>query len=156
MISLPNTLMYRFNIKYRKGIIYKIFSKKNPFKVYIGSTHLTADERFKQHKIDNTSSTLLFNEFGYENCEIEIVVPFPCDNKYQLEQHEMAWIIHYSNLENYKCVNKSNNKPLWLGEYIRPYTYKTFLKERMRNIKKELEREIERRYNIKKHFRKKV
>jgi hypothetical protein len=149
MIYLPDTLMYRSNIKYRNGIIYKIFSKKNPFKVYIGSTYLTKEERFKYHKTGKTNSTLLFKEFGYENCEIEIVIPFPCDNKYQLEQHEMIWIIYYSNLENYKCVNKYNNKPLWLGQYVRPYTRKMFLKERMINIKRELQREIERRYNVK-------
>jgi hypothetical protein len=138
----PKSLEY--NKKYQNGIIYKIYCKKNPYKVYIGSTYLPLSVRFKGHKHDSTFSSKLFNEFGYENCIIEVVVPFPCDTKYQLDQHEMIWIIHFSNLDGYTCVNRAHNKHL---SGFKPITRREFLKQRNYSIHRELNREIDRRYN---------
>ena len=42
----------------------------------------------------------LFDEFGLENCKIELLENFPCDNKEQLRQREG----HY--IRNNDCVNK--------------------------------------------------
>ncbi len=138
----PKSLEY--NKKYQNGIIYKIYCKKNPYKVYIGSTHLPLSVRFRGHKHDSTFSSKLFKEFGYENCVIEVVVPFPCDTKYQLDQHEMIWIIHFSNLDGYTCVNRAHNKYI---SGFKPITRREFLKQRNYSIRRELIREIDRRYN---------
>jgi len=127
-----------YNIKYKNGIIYKIYCKKNPYKVYIGSTHLPLSIRFKGHKYDSSFSSKLFEEFGYENCVIEVVVPFPCDNKYELEQHEMIWIIHFSNLEGYECVNFHHNKTLICYDDTRPLTKECFYKQQRKQLNHEI------------------
>ena len=62
------------------GYVYKITGGD---KCYIGSTELSLEERFKQHQKDyrchiktgtRTSNTkLLFEEFGIDNCHIELL-----------------------------------------------------------------------------------
>jgi uncharacterized membrane protein YheB (UPF0754 family) len=43
----------------------------------------------------------LFDEFGVENCKIELVELFPCNSKIELEQREGFYI------KNNDCVNKT-------------------------------------------------
>ena len=65
-----------------KASVYIIYSTKNPKKVYVGSTEMTLEKRFKEHKWNyicwkrgNTTkctSFILFDEYGVESCEIKL------------------------------------------------------------------------------------
>jgi len=82
---------------YKNGKIYKIWSLETD-KIYIGSTcdsltnrmsgHRTVYKQWKEGKRDITSSAVLFDLVGVENCEIEWVKDFPCETKKQLNKEE--------------------------------------------------------------------
>ena len=94
--------------KYQNGKIYKIVDVGYN-KCYIGSTceslskrmarhrstYLYGSERDKGRRINS-----LFDDFGVENCKIELVEEFPCNNKMELLRQEGHHI-----REN-ECVNK--------------------------------------------------
>ena len=85
------------------AIIYKVWSEKGD-KVYIGQTKQTIKERFSRHKKcfkqydkDNTKSrattcSVLFQEYGVENCQINSLemVPFVTDEI--INEKEEYWI----------------------------------------------------------------
>lgn len=77
--------------------IYKIFSEKGD-KVYYGSTSESLANRFRRHKSQNTSSQILFEEYGYEYCHIEPIETVMNKEEALLRER---WYI-----ENYSCVNK--------------------------------------------------
>ncbi len=95
--------------KYANGKIYKIVDNGYN-KCYIGSTYNSLSHRMSHHrddfkrflegKIKKTSSYELFEEFGVENCKIELVENFPCLNRDELNAREGHWI------RNTECVNK--------------------------------------------------
>ena len=97
--------------KYQKGQIYKIVDVGFN-KCYIGSTTETLSQRMTRHRAyyfkylrDNRdrvylTSSILFDEFGVENCKIEWIEDYPCNSKKELEAREGK---HQK--EN-DCVNK--------------------------------------------------
>ena len=93
--------------KYQKGKIYKIVDSNNE-KCYYGSTIQKLNIRFNGHKnsyiYDNrkkSTSKLLFDEFGIENCRIELVELYPCNSIKELNLREGYYI------KNNECVNKN-------------------------------------------------
>ena len=95
--------------KYRNGKIYKIVDVGYS-KCYFGSTYNTLCKRMSKHKesyrsfLNNkcprTSSYDLFDEFGLDNCKIELVELYPCNNREELNAREGFWI------KQTECVNK--------------------------------------------------
>ena len=95
---------------YSNGKIYKIWDI-NYNKCYIGSTVEQLSSRMTKHrakykqyvnaKYPLTNSFLSFDEFGIDNCKIELVELFPCKSKAELETREGFHI------RNNECVNKN-------------------------------------------------
>ncbi len=103
-------LGYMENNKYEKGKIYLITDVAYT-KCYYGSTCEELSKRFWRHKgvyktfLDGKCSykhsiCQLFDEFGVENCKIELVELFPTQSKIELLQRECYYI------KNNACVNK--------------------------------------------------
>jgi hypothetical protein len=98
-------------VNYNKGKIYQIIDKANT-KRYIGSTTLNLlSQRFQQHKMAYKqwkqtnkgyyTTFIIFEEFGIENCQIELVEQCTCENKDQLNKKEGEYI------RSLECVNKN-------------------------------------------------
>ena len=94
--------------KYKNGKIYKIVDVGYN-KCYIGSTCESLSKRMARHrskylygseKDKGRRINSLFDDFGVENCKIELVVEYPCSNKMELLRQE-----GYHIREN-ECVNK--------------------------------------------------
>ena len=103
-------LGYMENNKYEKGKIYLITDVAYT-KCYYGSTCEELSKRFWRHKgvyktfLDGKCShkhsiCQLFDEFGVENCKIELVELFPTQSKIEVLQREGYYI------KNNACVNK--------------------------------------------------
>ena len=94
---------------YKNGKIYKIVDNAYT-KMYIGSTTQSLSKRFSKHKGDYkiwkngktnyVSSYCIFDEFGIENCKIELIENYICNSKNELERKEGEHI------KNNDCVNK--------------------------------------------------
>ena len=96
--------------KYQNGKIYKITDIAYN-KCYIGSTTEELSMRMARHrasykrflrgdKKSHIRSFDLFNEYGIENCKIELVEYFKCDSLQELRRREGEHI------KNNDCVNK--------------------------------------------------
>jgi hypothetical protein len=94
---------------YSKGKIYKIVAPDGSH--YIGSTIQELKVRFSKHKSDyrrwkhgemRFTSFELFEKYGIDNCKIELIEIFPCNNRKELELHEGEII-----RESINCVNKN-------------------------------------------------
>jgi hypothetical protein len=96
--------------KYQNGKIYKIVDNGYN-KCYIGSTCETLSMRMVRHRAQfnqwkqgknhrPTTSLYIFEEFGVNNCKIELLENFPCESKEQLLKQEGFHI------KNTECVNK--------------------------------------------------
>ena len=91
--------------KYKNSKIYKIVDIGYN-KCYIGSTIQALSSRMSKHRASYLSNTKdcyschLFDEFGLENCKIELIELYPCENKEQLKQREGYHI------QATECVNK--------------------------------------------------
>ena len=87
---------------YSKAKIYKITTVKSN-QIYIGSTTQSLNSRYINHscKINKCTSRLLF-KLG--ECNIELILDYPCNNKWELELIE-AYYIQKNN-----CVNHKSNK----------------------------------------------
>ena len=81
-------------------------------KCYIGSTTEELSQRMARHRSDFkqflngkaqgiVSSFNLFNEYGIENCKIELIEYFKCDTLQELRKREGEHI------KNINCVNKA-------------------------------------------------
>ena len=94
--------------KYNNGKIYSI--KAPDGECYIGSTIQSLSDRFTNHKscfkqwLDGKRSKTtvydLFQKYGPENCNIELIENFSCRSKSELERREGEII------KNTVCVNK--------------------------------------------------
>jgi hypothetical protein len=94
---------------YKNGRIYKL-TDVNYTKCYIGSTTQPLCKRFYHHKAGfkswkngigrKSTSYDIFEEFGVENCFIELIESFPCSSKEELIKREGYFI------KNTTCVNK--------------------------------------------------
>ena len=98
--------------KYSRGKIYKIVDVGYS-KCYYGSTTEKLHNRFSKHKNmykqylagkreenKTTTACAMFEEFGMENCKIELVENYPCNSKEELNAREGFYI------QNNECVNK--------------------------------------------------
>ena len=95
--------------KYQNGKIYKIVDIGYN-KCYIGSTCEKLSMRMARHRADfkknlrgvyrYTRACDLFNEYGVENCKIELIEYFKCDTLQELRRREGEHI------KNNECVNK--------------------------------------------------
>ena len=113
-IALKDTALYIIKqqkvMDYANGKIYKIASHCGD-KIYIGSTcqhtlakrmtiHRQGYRTWIKNKCKKVSSFELFDEYGLENCFIELIELFPCNSKDELHKAEGKWI------RELKCVNK--------------------------------------------------
>ena len=96
--------------KQHKGKIYKVVDIGYN-KCYIGSTCDTLINRMINHRNQYKGFIKggekkkvmiydLFNEYGVENCKIELLEYYPCDTLRELERREGEYI------KTNKCVNK--------------------------------------------------
>ena len=96
--------------KYHNAKIYKIVDVGYN-KCYIGSTCEELSQRMARHRINfkrflngkvrHTRSFDLFNEYGIENCKIELIENYSCISKAELLRKEGEHI------KNNDCVNKT-------------------------------------------------
>ena len=96
---------------YSKNKIYKIYSHLGD-KIYIGSTvcdlvsqrmvkHRDSYKYWKKHNGNYTTSFILFEEYGVENCIIELIEAKPC-----IDINEQAKL-EGSYIRTLECVNKN-------------------------------------------------
>ena len=94
------------NSKYQNGKIYCIWSYETD-EIYIGSTILSLDDRFKKHQ--NKYNLFLNNNFNfissfeilkYKNAQIGIIEEYPCNTKLELHRREGEL------QKKIKCVNR--------------------------------------------------
>jgi hypothetical protein len=97
--------------KYQQGKIYKITDNACT-KCYIGSTTVSLYRRMAEHRKDYLrwkdstnkrvcSISTIFDEFGLENCKIELIEHFPCENREQLRKQEGHHI------RDTDCINRN-------------------------------------------------
>jgi hypothetical protein len=95
--------------KFHQGKIYRI-TDKGANKVYIGSTYKNLKDRFRRHRnmyhhylrghLNYVSVFMIFEEFGIENCEIQLIEAYPCETLKELRKKEGEHIIGNT------CVNR--------------------------------------------------
>ena len=95
--------------KYEKAQIYKIVDTGYN-KCYFGSTCESLSQRMARHRHNYSSyqrkkhkyvySFQLFDEFGLDNCKIELIENFPCKSVEELHRREGYYI------RKFDCVNK--------------------------------------------------
>ena len=95
--------------KYQRGKIYKIVDNGYNL-IYYGSTinllcqrigtHRGNYKKYLNNKSNNVSLYNMFDEYGIENCKIELVENYPCNNKEELLKREGYYI------SNNECINK--------------------------------------------------
>ena len=97
--------------RYENGKIYKIVDVGYN-KCYIGSTCESLSQRMARHRTvyknyngggssRKLNLFLLFDEYGIENCKIELIDKCPCNTREELERMEGIYI------KNTDCVNKN-------------------------------------------------
>ena len=84
---------------YQDGKIYMIWCGDHR---YYGSTCDSLCRRLAGHKkkVNTTTSKMIFDIYGVENCKIELVELFPCHSKEELNAREGFYI------RSNECVNK--------------------------------------------------
>ena len=97
------------NNKYQNTKTYKIFDISYTGK-YIGSTYDTLSSRMTKHRCDYrrfkkgeyhyVSVFDLFDKYGLENCKIELIEHYPCENIDEQRKREGYHI------QNEDCINK--------------------------------------------------
>jgi hypothetical protein len=92
-------------VNYQNTKIYRIYPSCDHEEgdVYIGSTtKLYLSYRMAIHRCSSntTSSKLLFEKYGVENCKIELLELFPCNSRDEQSAKEGEWI------RKTNCVNK--------------------------------------------------
>ena len=95
--------------KFKNGKIYKVVDVNNN-KSYYGSTiqrlsmrmalHRKSYKDYKNAKFNKLCVFDIFDEFGVENCKIELIKVFPCNDKISLLKEEGQYI------RNNDCVNR--------------------------------------------------
>ena len=109
--------------RYQNSKIYKIYSDAGD-KVYIGcTTKQYLSQRMAKHKYDYTyykkkredsgfafvTSYLLFDEYGVDNCKIELLEAYPCNSIDEIRKREAHYI---------KTIPNINNHHNWSAERI--------------------------------------
>jgi len=146
--------MTRAPINYKNGKIYKIepIIDHDEDDIYIGSTtkqylsqRMTAHHRlynqYKNNKTNHTTSFLLFDKYGLENCNIILLELVEANSKDELHQREA----HY--IKTLKCVNKKI--PLQTrNEYIE--SNKEILKNRMKEYREQNKEQLKEKRKLNK------
>ena len=96
---------------------YKITSQNY---VYIDKTKKDITIRFMQHvnnytlykknpfgSVNFTSSFLLFDRFGIENCTISLITTILCNTKEQASMLEGLFIVNFKNNRDFVAINKN-------------------------------------------------
>ena len=112
--------------KYNNAKIYKIIDN-NYTKCYIGSTCESLSQRMARHRRHykyylttnpkkSMTSFYLFDEMCIDNCKIELIESFPCNNKEELLKREGFHI------QKNECVNRciAGRTPKEYKEYYNP------------------------------------
>jgi hypothetical protein len=101
--------------KYQNSKIYKIYSDLGD-KLYIGcTTKQYLSQRMAKHKYDYTyykkkregsgfafvTSYLIFDEYGVDNCKIELLETYPCNSIDEIRKRESHYIKTIPNINNY-------------------------------------------------------
>ena len=100
--------------KYQTSKIYKIYSDLGD-KIYIGcTTKQYLSQRMARHKYDYAyfkkcrkdnfafvTSYLLFDEYGPDNCKIELLEAFPCNSIDEIRKREAHYIRTIPNINNF-------------------------------------------------------
>ena len=116
--------------RYQNGKIYKIVD--NGYNTcYIGSTIEGLSTRMAKHRSRYRNYLSgghadykvfeIFNEFGIDDCKIELIEEYPCENKIQLQKREGYHI------QNTHCVNKRVE-----GQYLTQQEYREVHKEKIK------------------------
>ena len=131
--------------RYEKGKIYRI-TNNDYNKFYIGSTCESLSQRMANHrrnynhylndKQKYSTVVSLFNEYGLENCKIELIENYPCNSKEELLKREGYFIA------SMECVNRcqSGRTTKEYKEFYNPLNQekiKTGLKEWYERTKEE-------------------
>ena len=140
---------------YSKGLIYKISVDGQ---TYYGSTVQSLKRRMWHHKSHykrwkngegwNCASFKLFDEYGFENCPIELVELYPCASKVELLIRE-DWY-----MDNNECINEKRAHTSeeqfneWKAEYHQAHKEERKEYDRQRHIAhKEEHNEMSRQWN---------
>ncbi len=85
---------------YSKGQIYSIRFRDNDKLIYIGSTIQSLAVRFGSHKSNDGCSLSQYVQSNYTGdlkcCYIELLEPYPCNNKQELNKREGEIIRKYN------------------------------------------------------------
>lgn len=140
--------------RYNNGKIYKIVDVGYN-QCYIGSTCESLSQRMARHRQAHTffknggriGATVchMFDEFGVDNCKIELIENYPCDNKEELLKREGYHI--YNN----ECINRclTGRTPKEYKQYYNPLN-----REKIKSgLKEWYERTKEERKHINKQYR---
>ena len=85
------------------GRIYKITSTEGN-EIYIGSTYQCLKRRFVNHKTDASNSKILFDKYGYDTCNIELIKEYEVVDEYHILAYEQLWMNRFKN----QIVNNKN------------------------------------------------
>lgn len=106
MNNYGNSVIYKIDMRYLNGKIYKLVSNVTG-DVYYGSTCNSLKKRLSKHKINykvflkgKTNYTSSFKIIETGDYKIELVENYACLCRKQLESIERVYI------ENYNCINK--------------------------------------------------
>jgi adenylate kinase family enzyme len=139
-------------VNYYNSLIYRIFpcvDGADDVDVYFGSTTLTLSNRmavhrsrYRQKHTNQCKVSAIFEKYGLENCKIELVEAFPCENRNELNKREGFYI------RSFPCLNKNISGRMRTEYYLdnreRLLNYQTLFNER----NKESISEYKRLYNI--------
>ena len=99
------------SLRYSKGKVYKIYSPSDFELCYVGSTTQTLSARMKGHRRSYrdwikgdlrilTTSFLLFEKYGLDNCIIELIENYPCESREELHRKEGEYVLKLN------CINR--------------------------------------------------
>jgi hypothetical protein len=134
--------------KYVNGKIYKLSSPSTE-DVYIGSTYQSLRSRFTSHKMDYNLYVSQKREYlssfeivKYNDCIIELVESYPCDNKDELRMREDYYIKLYPNAVNIHAAYQSpEDRKKYQNDYSNNYN-KPYLENNKDKISKQRKQKI--------------
>lgn len=107
---------------YNNGKIYKIIGGGL---TYIGSTTQRLNTRFLSHKCEKklrpNKKCSSFKLLDYEDCKIELIENYPCENNNQLRERERYWYNLIENVNIIKPIRTINEIKEYNKEYHKNY-----------------------------------
>ena len=151
-----------YDERYLNGKIYKVVDNGNNL-CYIGSTKDPLEVRFKNHiskykqylrgKCTGDSICSIFDTYGYENCKIELVKLFPCNNRYLLEYEEgyeqsLTICVNKNRAGNFRKMGRKYYKAKYEiknAQSLKIYRQQYYLKHKERMNKGDKERRLKKK-----------